>query len=248
MPKNQLTADDSNRVTIYVWKMNLAMNRVGHASLKTFTGGPHGNGIYASFWPNQITIQQKFLSGVNSANIPNLQTDILNEDNCQPDVTISLYSLDVNKVNQAYSKFRTSNCNWSIWGSSFFKDDETRNCSGLVAFLLNEGGLTNLVPASKFNLDESTGTIKNALESMAIPLVLGNIATGNKIEFGVAKATMSTKVTLLTTAVAFLKNSALTPNDVATLVNEASKAEHQQYDIVNEDAQNYGSKKFCQIL
>ncbi|KPJ67500.1 MAG: hypothetical protein AMJ43_04400 [Coxiella sp. DG_40] len=55
------------------------------------------------------------------------------------------YSLDVEAINNAFREFRESNCNWAIWGSSFFRSANTRNCSGLVAFLLYRGGISNLL-------------------------------------------------------------------------------------------------------
>ncbi len=53
------------RVTLYVWLPSRMLNihtpqsalnilaklSLGHAALRTYQGGPNGNGIYASYWP-----------------------------------------------------------------------------------------------------------------------------------------------------------------------------------------------------
>ena len=57
------------KVKIYVWKMDLRLNRVGHTSLQTFGDHP----IYASYWPDEETIGRKLKSGVKGTQPRNLQ-------------------------------------------------------------------------------------------------------------------------------------------------------------------------------
>lgn len=56
-----------------------------------------------------------------------------------PDYKISLYTLDVDEINLAYEKFSQSHVDWNL-----IESGETRNCSGLAAFLLDKGGIKNL--------------------------------------------------------------------------------------------------------
>jgi hypothetical protein len=145
MTRESRTVSDADKVTIYIWKMNYARDRLGHASMRTYKGAVRGNGHYMSFWPAEKSLRQKSLAGVPSHSVRSLEDDVLEEDGSQSDHVIDLYSLNVDKINQAYAQFIASNCNWSLWGSSFFRDENTRNCSGLCLHLLKEGGIDALL-------------------------------------------------------------------------------------------------------
>jgi hypothetical protein len=142
---------ERNKVTIRVWLRQLG-KRVGHASLQTH----RADGIYASFWPNDDSSKrQSSRDGVAAAHIRTPKQDEINESiernangfriPCPSDVTIELYGLNVDKIQEEYKKFRESNCNWSLWGSSFFRKENTRNCSGLTEFLLRCGGIYDII-------------------------------------------------------------------------------------------------------
>jgi hypothetical protein len=137
MPQPKLSRDNSNRVTIRVWSSSIKAGEVGHASLETY--GP--SAIYASFWPE---------SGVTFSDTRrrarhNTLADDERSEGRPADVTIRLYSLNVDIINREYVRFKESGCDWDLWASSIFHKENTRNCCGLAYHLLKLGGIHDLV-------------------------------------------------------------------------------------------------------
>lgn len=132
-----LITSNLNRVTIRVWYPH--GRNVGHASLQTYHGGLYGKGMYASFWPSgtrkQITLAE--LLGGSSPMHNLLEQDCIAEGK-PPDEIINLYTLHVDAINSAYTKFIESGAKWSILGS-VFESPKMTNCCGLVSVLLGEG-------------------------------------------------------------------------------------------------------------
>jgi len=260
MNREARTVSDANKVTIYIWKMNLARDRLGHASMRTYKGGARGNGHYMSFWPAEKSLRQKSLVGVPSHCIRSLEDDVLQEDGSQPDYAIDLYSLDVDKINRAYAQFLASNCNWSLWGSAFFRDESTRNCSGLCLYLLKEGGIDALLTESvSVEMVMGTGAgSATAFFGLGGGAWLGFAGGSSNVFLGssVAKAVMLVGlpatpgvvfiggIAMLATAGAATglaikqgkyllqgKKAIITPDGVARIIQAALASERERYDL-----------------
>jgi hypothetical protein len=173
MPKQKLTENEANRVTIRIWhgedlisfvqkgtrslatkgffksglmseenaerKLNNIGPRAGHVSLQTYIGGKNNKGIYASLWPNGDPQALITRFGVKGYHSESYEEDLKLELGKDPDEVIEIYTLDVDAINEAFLKFENLKFNWSIWGSSIFRHEKSRNCSGLVTYLLMEG-------------------------------------------------------------------------------------------------------------
>lgn len=154
----------SGKVILYYWSAQ--GSSVGHISLQTVSNGD--DDIYASFWPDKTEkdaeinrfVEKKSgtrydvpYKGVTFAGVPgkcltSLEDDQLAEKGRKPDRIIELYDLDVERIKREFERFKESRFNWSLWGSSIFKDLNTCNCSGLCAILLKAGGINKLIQTS----------------------------------------------------------------------------------------------------
>lgn len=113
-------ADPANRVMVRVWLPDKYFSKAyGHASLQT----PQN---YISFWPGNRLVD--FFEDIK--NMRRL-----------PDFRLGLYQLDIQKIDQAFEKFKQSGCQWRLMGEGIFNHEKTRNCSGLTYFLLQQGGM-----------------------------------------------------------------------------------------------------------
>jgi hypothetical protein len=126
---------EENWVIVRIWKRQEIMS-LGHVSLQT----PH---LYASFWPENYSLTDgiKSVRGVN-ADTP--EGDIQREGYRKPDVTIVLYSLDLQKIKEMFQAFLNGEKLWALKGRNKFAPD-AQSCSGLVYDLLIAGGIKQLV-------------------------------------------------------------------------------------------------------
>lgn len=153
-----MSRNPNELVVIYIWKGS--ETQCGHASLQTYSSDGKTSdegGIYASFWPVEGVHWggMKTFTNHHEGVLGTLHDDFTTDKECeaeglpvgkkraagQPDLEIKLYGLDVGAINAAFNQFKNSKCNWSIFGSTFFRKENTRNCSGLVSYLLYEGGI-----------------------------------------------------------------------------------------------------------
>lgn len=112
--------DIVNRVMVRVWLPDRYFSKAyGHAALQTYHH-------YISFWPGD--------------RLADFFEDIKDMGRL-PDFRLSLYQLDVKKIDQAFEKFKQSGCRWNLMGEGIFNDEKTRNCSSLTWFMLQQGGL-----------------------------------------------------------------------------------------------------------
>jgi tetratricopeptide (TPR) repeat protein len=133
-----------NRVTLRIWT-GTNSKEVGHASIET-------DKYYISFWPMgelkdlisrlDITTQLYFAPYLLSEGVPSklntLSEDVLLEGRL-PDYRVSLDSLNPELINLAFEEFREKQCNWSLLPLPIISKNQ--NCSGLVSYLLDRGGL-----------------------------------------------------------------------------------------------------------
>lgn len=154
-----MSRNSNELVVVYIWKGT--ETQCGHASLQTYSSDgstSDGGGIYASFWPQDgvdwdgMKTFTAHHEGVLGTVHEDFTTDkeyeaegleVVGKKRAagQPDLEIKLYGLDVRAINAAFNQFKDSKCNWSIFGSTFFRKEKTRNCSGLVSYLLYVGGI-----------------------------------------------------------------------------------------------------------
>lgn len=146
---------DNGIVKIRVWppSPDNKRDKYGHASLQTHDTSDKP-GIYASFWPFKSKYSITSPDIIKSNNRGCLKT--LNADEKHyTDLKISpkeyeLHRLDVEKIHEAYEKFKDSDFDFDINASIFSKfkeafrkppDAEYSNCVKLVLLLLKAGGI-----------------------------------------------------------------------------------------------------------
>lgn len=159
--------------------------------------------------------------------------DIKNEGR-QPDVTIHLYSLDVNAINAEYRKFRLSGCKWSIWGSSFFKNEGTQNCSGLTLYLLKCGGIENLIGSCRPDTGIQCGTM---VGMYPVALALAGLSAGIAVPLFLLYGVATIKVCEKT-----FDQIVVTPSNIAELAERLYVREHKQYVITGDENRLVRSK------
>ena len=172
--KIDLITSEEKKVTIRVWKSSLSgLGYHGHATLQTYGV----NGIYASFWPINGRKIGKKISGVPGYHATSVEEDIRLENGKAPDYTIDLFSLDVERINNAYNAFLAGKSNWALPASSMLRGKNTFNCSGLVWHLLEQGKIKHLFKDSFWPIDGPFGSITGAGSTIpkAIPAAMGSI-------------------------------------------------------------------------
>jgi len=176
--KKKLYIKDDNRITIRVWQSSLVtIGELGHASLQTYKlviiNGEEKSGIYVSFWPGQLSKNQKKLVGVEGYCSESLEEDIGLESDKEPDNEINLYSLNVDNIHTAYKNFLNGKINWSLMGSSYFKNPKTFNCSGLIWYLLKAGEIKERLFDDNFlPIDGPFGTLTGGFSTPPKSLLL----------------------------------------------------------------------------
>jgi len=159
MRKEVKFKDDSNRVEIYIWNPRTGIAgeeaRIGHISIKTYQGGPDNRGYYISFWPDysdisvgKINFPWEMTRGGVLSKRNTLEQDCCPSNEGPVDDEVILYSLDAALINECYEQILSSRYNWSFWGSSIFRYDQTFNCAGLAIHLLERGGIEQLLSPS----------------------------------------------------------------------------------------------------
>lgn len=141
---------EASWVTVRVWlprdgagnivtaRKAISDGNVGHASLQTAE-------IYASWWPTEpIVSAKRVLDKVKGCLVPSLDNDKEYEGR-DSDVEITFRSLDTVAINTAFHEFKTKDRDWGLLGSFFTSDYSDKldytNCSGLVFYLLCQGGI-----------------------------------------------------------------------------------------------------------
>lgn len=133
--------DESSSVIVRIWpNSNLSFFKkgLGHVSLSTrgCEGESDQKGIYISHFPKAV---------IEKTGEATLRNDLLRYKNLPLPIKIELKKLDVNAIEDAYSNIKP---NFAIQATilPFFNqlDDDgnlSTNCAGMVAFLLDAGGL-----------------------------------------------------------------------------------------------------------
>lgn len=222
MKYNDIAVKNDNEIIVSVWKSRLHPLSVGHASIKT-------SKEYASFWPGENGLKQCTTFGVQSVHSTYL-SDCEDEARA-PDIQVTLQSLDVDEINKAYRAFRTANCNWSLWGSAYFNHANSRNCSGLVAFLLYKGGIEHLVDISDLNMQTGKATFGSAFKSAVIPTTVAVASTATKVAVSAhpVKIAAAVKIGFFVSSASYMEGACITPDDIADIVQAAQAQENIIY-------------------
>ena len=152
----------NNKIIIKVWPRQASSSSpktwlsTGHVALKIYVSIPEKQNYYISFWPGVChesydpTGKKSYSQCVCNQSIDHFHTE--DEDNLMyktapPDgCTVHLDTFDSIERNKAFDKFKKSEYRWELLGSSIFKDNNTYNCCGLTLYLLQAGGLRNIIP------------------------------------------------------------------------------------------------------
>ena len=149
-----------NRVTIKTWPRQVNSSSpttwlsTGHVALKTYKSEIEEHGCYVSFWPGicyesyDSTSTKPYYQCVCAKSVDHFHTEDEDKLMCQEppeEYTITFNGLDPIKINAAFYNFKNSIYSWHIFGSSWFSNGETKNCAGLVFYLLIEGGIERYV-------------------------------------------------------------------------------------------------------
>ena len=164
--------------------------------------------------------------------------------------------MNVAEIIKAYKAFESKGCNWSVFASSVFRNDQTQNCTNLVNELLWVGGAYKIIGYEKMALIISNlpkNTIKSAwgglyngvkgfvhktdrflptnTQSNFINKVSETITFFGASITGLGGATVKTVDTLLST---YVQQLAITPDYIAQVAEEVhSKERHRLKDEVN---------------
>ena len=143
--------DSYSEVTIYVWLETA--DKFGHVALQTkgarMPNSPEG--IYASFYPiGHIALLNR--KG-QSAKCRSFDWDMSHyrRVGIEPYV-LKIHGLDIEGIELSFLEFLEKNYNFSLLGSSIFKNIDTQNCAGLTLYLLEKGGISEIVPSHREKL------------------------------------------------------------------------------------------------
>ena len=153
----QQKLSEDHRVIIRIWLPSIAnrdvktskalakaaigtkATNIGHVSIQTT--GP--NGQYASLWPERPVGNAFRLI---NADYHSLVQDEIAEGGL-PDILVSIYSLDLDRINKSFAKLREekggNQVKYSLIGEGF-STKEGHNCCSMVYHLLRQGGVDKL--------------------------------------------------------------------------------------------------------
>lgn len=223
--KVDLIKDNKNRVTVYVWKSNINEGSIGHVSLQTYN--QCGKGIYASWWPNWDCKTLDLGSGKGR----NLGDYDIDKASCkaEADLIIDFYSLNVEEIERAFSNFKLNDMRWCLRASSIFlfKENSTNvmNCSSMVAYLLEIGGIKNLVK------QEPYWAITTSAGAGALGMAMGaaaTFATGGAVLLFAGVGALGGAIMNYND----WRHHSITPNDIGKLVVFAKKQENSKFNLI----------------
>jgi len=168
MNKSSLEKSPQNRVTVYIWdaiKSEKDEKPVGHVAIRTYCGINNTEGRYLSFYPTTrvgaLEISRR-VQGRTISSYENECSDYHNGMQRKEEYPIDLYCLNVNRINEEIDRILGmihegsddgDGIDWSLMGSAFTSfmsiDSGSKkpmgNCVSLVLYLLNQGGITELL-------------------------------------------------------------------------------------------------------
>jgi len=155
-----------------------------------------------------------------------------------PDVVKELFSLDTAKIKAAFTAFEEcvngGTTNWAALPNlqSIFGHDETSNCSGLVSYLLKEGGITELIGNDDLVKTETIFILGGLMVGIIFVLLKDNKASAGKILRGAVVGAAGGAAVGYTSLVAAdtahgIGPVVITPSGIAYLVDKAQVAEEK---------------------
>ncbi len=135
-------------------KKGIQSSNLVHVSLET-------KELYASLWPEGITLFNKYKPQQGSANSSNPALDEQSEGR-PPDYLVDLHTLDVENIEKKLDEYLKFGSPYHVFGSNrFLKNLRANSCSGLAYDLLISGGIKNLLPTTHFVRDYIITTPNN---------------------------------------------------------------------------------------
>lgn len=225
---SKLEASNKNKVTIRIW-LPLSTLDTGHASLQTYYRGVENKGIYVSIWPESAIKASEIFKPKKA--VCHTFEDDLSAERRKPEVTIDLFSLDVNAINKAYTEADLDS--WVLVRTN--SGNQQQNCSGLVMYLLSIGGSHNLVSKNESGFVDSVAGLAGGIVGGALTYPALVLGFTNPIMLGLlGSAAIGALVYRY-----YARNHAATlfvsPMDLAKYVLYAKKAEKQKYDYAIEE-------------
>lgn len=174
MSKEKIPVNKDNCVIVRIWtscfnKKISGNSEVGHVSLE-FTSPKD----YLSLWPEGQP-DEKLKNAILEKRTPHymasLDEDIAAEDNNHPQITISLYTLDIQSMRSEVEKIKSSpDMGWTLLGNNIFiHGGSAHSCASFALKLLKAGGIYELASSLhsfKFSSvvapDTLLGTVKAA--------------------------------------------------------------------------------------
>ncbi len=145
---------EDKRVIVRIWTSGFNLKRrgesVGHVSIET----PNH---YMSLWPSREGKEKGFglFQPIPHEFNNSYQADLKDEDNRPPEVTICLYSLNINRIEEKFNEFAgTENIQgtlqgWTlIGGNRLINENSGQSCSSLAYELLKAGGIYAMISST----------------------------------------------------------------------------------------------------
>lgn len=127
----------SSWVKVHIWEHPSFQLKPGHVALELHNGGETEIRTYVSFWPHS----NKCCSEPES-HFADYQHDVRYEEKDPETFTIFLSQEGIEKIENAFNKFKADPYQWSPFGSSVFRRPYESNCAGLALYLLEKGGVS----------------------------------------------------------------------------------------------------------
>jgi hypothetical protein len=141
---------ENNRVIIRVWTSWLnksipgAENSVGHISIEI----PNSN-CYISLWPEGSPNEKRIKAIIENREphfMISYNDDYEAEEKHPPEVTICLYSLNTEKMEEEFNRLTQTTENWTLFGNVFLlKNSNQHNCASFAYEILKKGEIYNLI-------------------------------------------------------------------------------------------------------
>jgi hypothetical protein len=158
------SSDSSSYVRVWYWPgrgISSSGYSPGHVALEMHKGGENNENYYASFWPGKCRSPEN-CQETESHFHEKLDTDQFLEDGKRGE-DFKLVSLRIDTMIQAFLDFkRRKHYIWSETGSGIFRKSYARNCAGLTLYLLEAGGIKQLLQDQKPS-NQTTGSVGRRL-------------------------------------------------------------------------------------
>lgn len=157
------SSDFATPIFIWIWKAESTRSRsptISHIAIET----PRD---LMSYWQSHVPSSHCKMTGPHFHDSPEVDQELLSNHVLQK---ITLTGLDVEKIQEAFSRFRNNPERWGALGWGIFRRPYERNSTGLSLYLLDKGGIFTYTDYNRGNLFSSS------LEIVAITALIFSVA------------------------------------------------------------------------